>query len=356
MEHAFQFVLLVFAGWVNRRQQDVIDYLKVENRVLREHLGNRKLHFTNDQRVRLAAKGKAIGKKALNDVAGVVTPDTILRWYRDLIARKYDGSKRRSPGRPKTEEQIAKLVVRMAVQNPGWGYTTLRNALQNVGITIGRTTIKRILGEHGIVPAPERRKRPSWKTFLKTCWEGLAAADFFTAEVLTLRGIVRYHVFFVIELLTRRVHIAGISSQPNEQWMMQIARNLTDSADGFLLGKSHIILDRDPLYTAAFRRLLRDSGVKAVRLPANSPNLNAYAERFVLSVRTGCLNKMIPLGENHLRHALSQTILHYHHERPHQGLDHRIIEPDETAGRREGRIICRDRLGGMLRYYHREAA
>ena len=167
---------------------------------------------------------------------------------------------------------------------------------------------------------------------------------------------VRYHVFFVMELKTRRVNIAGITSQPNERWMMQIARNLTDCCGGFLVGKSHVILDRDPLYTGALRRSLRDEGVKAVRLPANSPNLNAYAERFVLSIRAGCLDRMIPLGEKHLRAEIAEYILHYHRERPHQGLGHRIIEPDDTVGRREGRIVCRERLGGLLRYYHRKAA
>lgn len=232
------------------------------------------------------------------------------------------------------------------------GYTTLRNALANLGVTIGRTTIKRILEDHGIVPAPERKKRPSWKTFLAAHWDGLAAEDFFSAEVLSLAGIVRYSVFFVMELKTRRVHIAGISSQPSEQWMMQVARNLIDGVDGFLLGKTHIVLDRDP----AFRKMLKDSGVEPVRLPARSPNLNAYAERFVLSIKSGCLDRMIPLGEAHLRKAVAQYILHYHNERPHQGLDHRIIEPDETAGRTAGAITCRERLGGMLRYYHREAA
>jgi transposase InsO family protein len=356
MENVLQFVFLVFAGWVNRRQQDVIEYLKEENRVLREHLGERKLRFTSEQRIRLATKAKAVGRKGLMEIAAIVTPDTILRWYRQLIEKKYDGSKGRRTGRPKTKEEFAKLVVKMAKDNPCWGYTTIRNALDNIGISIARTTIKTILGEHGIVPAPERRKRTPWKAFLKVCWEGLAAADFFTVEVLSLRGLVRYHVFFVMELRTRRVKIAGMTSQPNERWMMQLARNLTDVDDGFLKGKTHLILDRDPLYTAALRRMLRDEGVKAVRLPARSPNLNAHAERFVLSVKSGCLSRMIPLGEKHLRAAISEYLIHYHAERPHQGLEHRILIPDDTAGRCKGKIVCRERLGGMLRYYHRKAA
>jgi len=168
--------------------------------------------------------------------------------------------------------------------------------------------------------------------------------------------LVRYSVFFVMELKTRRVHIAGLSCQPCEEWMKQIARNLTDAVDGFLRDARYIILDRDPLYTAAFRRMLKDSGVKVVRLPARSPDLNAQAEGFVLSIKSECLNRMIPLGERHLRSAIDEFMLHYHGERHHQGLGHRLLEPDETAGRSAGPVACRERVGGMLRYYYREAA
>ncbi len=212
--------------------------------------------------------------------------------------------------------------------------------------------------EHGIEPAPERSKRTPWKTFLKAHWDVLAAADFFTVEVLTLGGLVRYSVFFVMELKTRRVQIAGLSCQPCEAWMKQIARNLTDAVDGFLTGKRYIILDRDPLYTAAVRRMLKGSGVKVLRLPARSPNLNSYAhaERFVLSVKSECLNRVVPLSENHLRSTLTAFVRHYHGERPHQGLSSCLIDADETAGRTVGSIVCRERVGGMLRYYYREAA
>ncbi len=209
---------------------------------------------------------------------------------------------------------------------------------------------------HGIEPAPERSKRTPWKTFLRAHWDAIAADDFFNVEVLTLGGLVRYSVFFVMELRTRRVQIAGLSCQPCERRMRQIARNLTDAVDGFLTGKRYIILDRDPLYTAAFRRMLKDGGVKVVRLPARSPNLNVQAERFVHSIKSECLNRLVPLGENHLRSAISEFIRHYHGERPHQGLDNGLIDPDETAGRTAGSIVCRERVGGMLRYYYREAA
>jgi putative transposase len=312
------FFLLLFSGWVNRYQQAVIDYLLEENRVLRAVNGSRRLRLTDDQRRRLAVKGKALGRRRLADVAGIVTPDTILRWYRLLVAKKYDGSKKRRPGRPTTKSDITALVVRMANENPTWGYTRIRGGLKNLGHTVARNTIKAILKDHGIEAAPERRTKMPWKTFLAAHWDGLAAADFFTVDVLTLVGLVRYVVLFVMTLKTRTVQIAGITHQPDGRWMTQVARNLTDADDGFLRGMEYLILDRDPLYTAAFRDLLRNSGVKPLLLPARSPNLNAFAERFVGSIKSECLDRIVPLGEKHLRAAVRTFMDHYHEERPHQ--------------------------------------
>ena len=354
--NALHFLLLLFSGWVNRRQLAVIDYLKEENRVLREQLGGRRLRLNDDQRRRLAVKGKALGRKVLQQMAGIVTPDTILRWYRTLVAKKVDGSKKRGRGRPRTAEEIAALLVRMAGENPTWGYTRLRDALRHLGHEVGRNTVKRILLIHGIEPAPERNRKMSWKTFIKAHLGELAAADFFTVEVLTLMGLSRTFVFFVIDIETRRVQIAGITNQPCEAWIMQIARNLTDTEDGFLRGIRYLILDRDPLYTRAFRATLKDSGVEALRLPARSPNLNAFAERFVLSAKSECLGRIVPLGENHLRRAMSAFVSHYHSERHHQGLGGQLVVADENTRQAEGEVRCRERLGGMLNFYYRDAA
>jgi hypothetical protein len=227
-----QFLLLLFAGWVNRRQLAVIDYLKEENRVLREQLGKRRLRFTDDQRRRLAAKGRVLGRRVLDELAGLVTPDTILRWYRELIARKYDGAARRGTGRPANGHSVRQLVVRFATDNPSWGYTRIRGALRNLGHALGRNTIKRILLEHGLEPAPLRSKRMPWKTFLKAHLGAIAATDFFAVEVLTLAGLVRYYVLFVIDIETRHVQIAGMVRQRHGAWMKQVARNLTDAVDG----------------------------------------------------------------------------------------------------------------------------
>src|SRR5262245_25916335 len=210
------FLLLLFSGWVNRQQQAVIDYLLEENRVLRAERGTRRLRLTDDQRRRLAVKGKALGRRRLGDIAGIVTPDTILRWHRRLVAQKYAGSKTRAPGRPRTTPDIAALVVRMASENPTWGYTRIRGGLHSLGHEVARNTIKAILRDHGIEPAPERGTKTPWKTFLAAHWDGLAAADFFTVEVLTMGGLARY---FVMRLKTRTVEIAEITRQPTDTWM-----------------------------------------------------------------------------------------------------------------------------------------
>jgi len=354
------FLLLTFAGWVNRQQQDVIDYLVVENCVLREQLDRRlwrqRIRFTDEQRRRLAAKGKLLGRRLLQEHAAVVTPDTILRWYRKLIALKYDGSERRGPGRPPKPVEPAALVVRLARENPGWGYTRLRDVMRSLGYEIGRTTVASILADHGIEPSPERRKKPSWRTFLKSHWDVFAAMDFFTVEVLTLGGLARYSVLFVIELSTRKVHVAGITYQPNEVWMRNMARHLTDGFDGFLRGKRYLILDRDPLFTKGFRDILHGSGVEPLRLPARSPNLNAYAERFVLSIKSECLDKIVPLGERHLRCAIREYVEHYHRERHHQGLGSAIVMREASRRGAAGPIRRRQRLGGILNHHIREAA
>ena len=351
-----QFLLLVFAGWVNRRQLEVIDYLKEENLILREQMGGRRLRFTDEQRRRLAVRGKALGRRVLIEISSLLTPDTILRWYRQLIAAKYDGTARRGPGRPPTALLVQELVVKFAKENPGWGYTRLRDALGNLGHLVDRNTIKRILHAHGLEPAPERSKRMPWKTFIKAHFGAIAAMDFFDVEVLSLAGLVHYSVLFVIDLKTRNVHIAGVVRQPHGAWMKQVARNLTDGVDGFLTGMRYVIHDRDPLFTRELRDLVRSAGVKCLKLPAHSPNLNAYAERFVLSIKSECLNKLVLLGEQHLRRAIGEFVEHYHLERNHQGLDHRLLTAHKAPRDDQAPVVRRERLGGLLNYYHRRAA
>ena len=349
-------ILVALSGWINRQQQDVIEYLQEEVRVLRELQGRKRLRFSDDQRRRLALKAKRIGLSGLKEVAAIVSPQTLLAWHRKLIAAKYDssGSPRRV-GRPPTAEDLQGLVVRMAEENRSWGYTRIQGALANLGHDVGHGTIAGILKKAGMEPAPGRGKGTSWAEFLRVHWEVLGAADFFTVELWCWGRLTRYHVFFVIRLATRKVHIAGIIPEPDGRWMRQVGRNLTDFEEGFLRECRFLIHDRATVFTLEFISILKGAGVASIRLPARSPNLNAFAERFVRSIKSECLDQLILVGERSLWRAVEEFCAHYHEERNHQGLENKLIEADFGVSE-SGELICRRRLGGLLRYYHREAA
>jgi transposase InsO family protein len=253
-------------------------------------------------------------------------------------------------------DEVEQLVLQIARENPTWGYDRIQGALANLGHKISDQTVGNILKRHGIEPAPDRKRKTTWKTFIKSHWDVLAAIDFTTIEVWTTGGLVTFYLLFVMEVATRRVHFAGCTVNPTEPWMKQIARNLTDPFDGFLLGKRFLIMDRDEKFSAAFRKTLEDEGVESVRLPPRSPNLNPHIERFMKSLKEECLSRMIFFGENMLRKAVVQFLAHYHEERNHQGLANKIIQPGDEVGQSRGDIQCRERLGGLLRYYHRKAA
>jgi len=353
----WQLLLLILAGWINRRQQDAIEYLLTENRVLREKLGKNRILLNDDQRRRLAVKGKILGRKMLEQLAGIVAPDTILRWHRELVARHWDYSGRRKyVGRPPLSKEVVELVLRIARESPTWGYDRIQGALANLGHRISDTTVANILRAHGIEPAPDRRRLSTWKSFLQAHWDVLTSVDFTTLEVWTKSGLVTCYLLFVLELATRRVHFAGCTTNPDEGWMLQVARNLTDAEGGFLRGKKYLLMDRDTKFSEAFRVILEQAGVEAVRLPARSPNLNPNLERFMRSIKEECLERMVLFGERSLQTAVANFLSHYHEERNHQGLGNRLIEPGEEVGRAAGEVVCRERLGGILRYYCRKAA
>lgn len=351
----FRLLLFAVAGWMNHQQQQIIDYLREENRVLHAQLGTRRLRFDDEQRRRLAVRAKLLRRRALAEVATIVTLDTLLRWHRKLIAEKYDGSAKRGPGRPAKTADLAAIIVRMATENRDWGYRRIQGALSNLGHVVARGTVANILKKHGIEPSPQRSRQTNWKEFLSRHWELLVAADFFTVEVWTRRGLQRFLVLFFIDLSSRRVKIAGIGAQANGLWMNQIARDISDPVDGLLVGKRYLIHDRDPLFTAEFQEMLADIGIQSVKLPPRSPNLNAYAERFVRTIKESCLERLILFGEGSLRKAIREFVVHYHLERNHQGLGNRLITPQAIPVDANGTIQRRQRLGGMLNYYHRAA-
>jgi putative transposase len=352
-----QFLLILLAGWINRQQLDVIEYLKQENRLLKERLGGRRIRFTDVERRRLAHRAHVLGRKALSELDTLVTPDTLLRWYRTLVARKWTYAHRRGPGRPRAGNMIVQLIVRVALENRSWGYTRIQGALANLGHEVGRGTIANVLREHGIDPAPERGKRTAWSTFLKAHWDCIAATDFFTVEVVTLRGLVTHYVLFFLDLTSRTVKIAGVTAHPSETWMLQMVRDLTDPDEPFLRRTRFLIMDRDTKYSAAFRAALTRERIAPIRLPPRSPNLNAFAERFVRSVKEECLDRMICLGGSSLEHALREYMAHYHCERNHQGIGNQLIDRSAAVVHRHGfRVKRYQRLGGMLNFYYREAA
>jgi len=359
-----QFLIAMIACAINERLQRKLDYTQEEVRVLKEVVraisGAGRIPFTAEQRRRLAIAGKRLSPDERRKYCQIVKPATLLAWFRELGARKYDSS-RRKVGRPRKARDIRKLVMEMALANLGWGYTKIRDALRTgLKIEIGRTTVANILAEAGIEPAPEREKKRTWKQFMKMHWESLYACDFFSVEALGISGTVRYMVFFVIEIKTRAVEIAGIEVDPGGEWMKQAARNLTDPVEGFLRGATHLIHDRDPLFTEAFTAILRTGGVTCVKIPAQSPNCNPHAERFVKTIKYECLNHFILFGERHLRYVVKEFLAHYLAERFHQGLGGQLIKVLQAGSAKDkgtnGAIMRRSRLGSLLNYYHREAA
>jgi transposase InsO family protein len=340
-------LLLRITSWLDRREREALAYLAEENRLLRRQLGERRLRFTDDDRRRLAMRAHRIGRAALHDLATVVTPDTLLRWHRQLVARKWTYT-RRGVGRRGVLAEIRQLVVRMAEENPTWGYTRIRGALKNLGHQVGRSTVARILKARGVPPVPNRPT--SWQTFLRAHWGAIAGADFFTTEVWTWRGLVTFYTLFVIDLATRRVQILGITPRPDELFMRQVARTLT-IAD--VEACRLLICDRDAKWSATVRERLAEAGLRVVQTPYQAPNANAYAERFVRSIKEECLDRIIPIGEGHFRRAVREFVAHYHRERNHQGLENALIEAAPMSG--SGRVHRQSRLGGLLNFYKRAA-
>ena len=334
------------------------EYLVTENRILRHQIQGR-IRLTDPERISLASAAKRLGRKALEEVAQIVRPETILAWHRRLIARKFDGSRNRSPGKGSSRsDKIEELVLQLARENRSWGYRRIVGALSNLGHEVSHQTVANVLKRHDIAPAPERRRTMSWREFIRSHMEVLAAVDFFTVEVWTAGGLMTYYVLTFMRVASREVCIGGITTSPDKRWMKQIARNISFADFGFLNGCRYLLHDRDAKFCAAFTGILETVGIQAVKLPARSPNLNANLERWHRSVKVECLSKVIFFGEASLRQVLSNYVLHFHHERNHQGKGNVILfpRPADRIGESTGEIRTRERLGGLLKFYHRQAA
>jgi transposase InsO family protein len=247
---------------------------------------------------------------------------------------------------------IRALIVRMATDNSSWGYCKIQGELKKLNHSVAPSTIAKTLKEHGILPAPGRPT--SWRTFLHSHADVIAGTDFFTTEVWTARGLVTHYVLFLVRHATRAVHIAGITTHPDSAFMARVARNLTAIDPDFMHGIRNLILDRDSKFTAQFKSILNDAGITPVLICYQAPNMNAIAERWVLSVKSECINRMIFFGARSLQRALGAYCAHYHLDRPHQGLGNELITPAPTSDA-DGEIIESERLGGLLRSYHRAA-
>src|SRR5580698_8308097 len=229
--------------------------------------------------------------------------------------------------------------------------------MANLGYQLSDQTVGNILRRQDIPPAPQRKQTTSWKDFIRSHMAVLVATDFFTVEVLTLRGLMTYYVLFFIHLESRRICLAGVTRHPDAEWMEQMARTQTMEDTGFLNHRRYVLHDRDRKYCEGFREVIRAGGIEPIALPARSPNLNAYAERWVRSVKEECLSKLILFGEGSLRRALQQYVAHYHEERNHQGRQNQLLFPrhGKRVSTKEGAIRCGERLGGLLKYYERAA-
>ena len=306
-----QLLLSILAGWINDEQQKLIEYLRTENQVLREKLGKKRILLNDDQRRRLAVKGKVLGRKVLDEIGTLFTPDTILRWHRELVARKWDHSdKRRTVGRPATPQDVVDLILRFAQENPTWGYDRIADALANVGHKVSDQTVGNVLKGHGIEPAPDRKRMTTWSTFLTAHWDQLAAIDFTTVEVWTKSGLVTFYLLFAMRLATRQVRFLGCTPNPGGLWMAQMARNLTDAFDGILRAPiRYVLLDRDTKFTAQFQAILRAADVIPILLPPKSPNCSAHIERFFRSLRSVVTSHLLRRDGAAQRHGRVHTSL-----------------------------------------------
>jgi putative transposase len=275
----------------------------------------------------------------------------LLRWHRELVRRRWARYGSRC-GRPRLEPNLRALVLRLARENPGWGYKRISGELRKLALQASPTTVRRLLAAAGIGTAP-RRTGPSWQAFLRAQAATMLACDFFTVETLTLR---RFYVLFFIELESRRVHLAGCTTNPTGAWVTQQARNL-----GFtdLFGRIRFLVhDRDSKFTRAFDDVFRSESIRVIKTPIEAPQANAFAERFVRTIRNECLDWLLILGRRHLEHTLRTFMAHYNAERPHRGLQ---LRPPTPAAKpvlvaSPDRVKRRDQLGGLIHEYHAAAA
>jgi putative transposase len=308
---------------------------------------------TPADRALLAAFGRVLSRGAWKRSL-FVTPATLLRWHRELVARRWTYPPRR-PGRPPTAAELRELVLQFAREKPGWGYRRIQGELVGLGIKLAASTVWSILKGAGIEPAP-RRLEQSWSAFLRAQAASILECDFLTVDTLFLK---RFYVLFFIELGTRRVHLAGITTNPDGRWVTQQARNLLMQLDDADVRPRFLIRDRDSKFTCEFDEVFRSEGIRVIKAPVRAPTARAHAERWVGSARRECLDRILILGRRHLQHVLAAYIAHYNEHRPHRALAQRppLHQPASVEEKVWADVIeldhvrRRDLLGGLIHEY-----
>jgi transposase InsO family protein len=330
-----------------------VSQLQLENAVLRHQVKVlrrtvRRPELRDRDRAFLAAASRALSRERW--ASFMVTPQTLLRWHRQLVRRKWT-YRRRGPGRPPLDSETVDLITRLGRENPRWGCVRIQGELRKLGIRVGASTIRRILRRGGLGPAP-RRMGPTWGQFLRAQGRGVLAGDFLTVESVFMTTL---YVLFFIELSTRRVHVAGTTSRPDSAWVTQQARNL--SITGRLEDKRILLRDRDAKFPGSFDEVFKTDGLVVVRTPVRAPKANAVAERWVGSLRRECLDHILVFGRGHLHRVLGAYAEYYNRSRPHRSLGLQPpnpgLDPETVSGTKVRR---RDVLGGVIHEYHRSAA
>jgi len=347
--------LLVLRRRSEREKEIEILLLRHQLRVLERQVARPQL--TQADRALLAAFSRALPRQAWK-TSLFVRPATLLRWHRELVARRWTYPRRRC-GRPATAAEIRELVVRLAGENPGWGYRRIQGELVGLGVKLAASTVWSILREAGIEPAP-KRSETSWAEFLRRQAASILECDFLTVDTLFLK---RFYVLFFIELATRRVWLAGITTNPDGAWVTQQARNLLMQLDDVDVRPRFLVRDRDSKFTRDFDEVFRSEGIRVIKAPVRAPKARAHAERRVGSVRRECLDRLLILGRRHLQHAVATYTLHYNEHRPHRALAQRPplrkLRPSDEPSTAElidlDRVRRRDLLGGLIHEYQRAA-
>lgn len=353
-------ILATVSRLVNKQQQLEIEYLCIENKILRKKLGESRLKFTDEERISLAKAAKPLNRKTLDRVVNIAKPETILKWFRQLVKNKWNMSERRKkrnkPGRPFTQKEIRNLVLDIATDN-NWGYKKIQGELAQLGIEIDKITVRNILRSNGLPTSPERKGK-SWRQFLAEHANVMLSADFLTQEVMTFCGLKTAYILIVMHLKSRTMLMCEATYSPHSRWMEQQARNISMIAEKHNINPKYLIHDRDTILRHSFDDKLKLLDIKPILTPVKSPNLNAHAERMIRSIKEECLDHLIIFGIERLRYVLNAYRKYFNTERPHQGLNQRTpeqvlknIELPKSRPKGKCNIETISHLGGLLKSY-----